>query len=100
MFLVMKRFPMDDVPLCLVKGLEHAEKRIVEDIERDRVNAEETKWWYNPRTYASQEQQDLMQVDIGGEFIGAYIVIEFDSEGSPVWSKIVNKDEVAHETDE
>ena len=83
MFLVMKRFPMDDVPLCLVKGLEHAEKRIVEDIERDRVNGD----------YASQEQQDLMQVDIGGEFTGAYIVIEFDSEGNPAWSKIVNKDE-------
>jgi len=82
MFLVMKRFPMDDVPLCLVKGLEHAEKRIIEDIvERDCVNGD----------YASQEQQDFMQVDIGGEFTGAYIVIEFDSEGSPVWSKIVNK---------
>lgn len=75
MFLTMKRFAMDDVPLCLTTTKNEALVLIGAD------------WVQDDSEFATQAQQNLMQCDIGSERC-AYIVIEF-VDGLPVNSQVL-----------
>lgn len=76
MFLVLKRFPMDDVPLCLVKTKRTAKRRI----EKDKKEGSE---------YATDEQEKLMKLNIGLECC-AYMIVTFNLKGQPTNSEIWN----------
>ena len=76
MFLVLKRFPMDDVPIGLYKNMNEVDFHIGADQDRGE-------------NYATPEQQELMQCDVGCKFYGTYLIVEFNDVGEPVNSKIV-----------
>lgn len=69
MFLVMKRFIMDDVPLCLVATKNKAVAYVSKDQAKDR--------------YATPAQQIQAGCDIGTEAC-AYMIVEFNSKGFPI----------------
>ena len=76
MFLVLKRFPMDDVPIVLLRTKAGALTRICIDVVKNK--------------YATKKQRDLMQCDIGCAFCDAYLIVEFDDTGEPISSQIIN----------
>lgn len=78
MFLVLKRFPYDDVPIRLTKTKAEAMVYVGAD------------WIQDGYKHATTEQQDWMYCDIGSEFCDAYLIVEFDSSGKPVNSQIIN----------
>ncbi len=73
MFLVLKRFPMDEVPMGLYETMDDA----LSSVESDEG------------TYATQEQQDIADCDIGCEFCNAYLIVEFDKTGKPTKSEVI-----------
>ena len=73
MFLVIKRFPLDDIPLCLVTTKGEELMQVVNDHTKTR--------------FATATQEDLMGCNIGCEAV-AYMIIEFDSKGLPIKSEI------------
>lgn len=88
MFLILKRFPMDDVPIGLYKTMDEA----VFYVDSDWGNSADEIDVFTGKTgnYATGEQQDLMQCDIGCEFCGTYLIVEFDDRGQTVNSQIIN----------
>ena len=82
MYLIMKRFMLDDVPVALFSDEKLAQNKAKE------LAAE--------ASYATAKDQDIAQIDIGSELVAA-MVIEFDAEGKPVKSDIYPAGELARE---
>jgi hypothetical protein len=74
MFLVLKRFPMDDVPIGLCKTKREALALIIKDQSND--------------TFMTNEQSKLMQLDAGLAYCGAYLLVEFNKTGEPIKSSV------------
>ena len=73
MYLVMKRFMLDDVPVALFSD---------EKLAQNKAKSLAAK-----ASYATDKDEDIAQIDIGSELVAA-MVVEFDAKGKPVKSDI------------
>ena len=78
-YLVIKRFEMDDVPYRLCRNYEHAAMLARSVIDSNDQNA-------------SKEDQELIGSDIGSELVSVSIV-GFDKKGVPICSVLLNSPE-------
>ena len=70
MYLVIKRYEMGDVPVLLTDDIKEALKKLISIISLD----------------VTEEEQDLMDTDIGTELCDVAI-ISFDKAGKPIIEK-------------